>query len=473
MCWVMPPASPAATFALRMTSSSDVLPWSTWPMTVTTGARGTRGTAAVSPEVESLTDRVSSSSSSNDTTAASTPISLAIWTAVAASSVWLTVARMPRCMSSRWMSRPRTPSFSESSLTVTPSVKNTGPVGAGFLNSRSLPESCARVSLAARRIADFETGAGPGGLAVLGARLLDQRQRDVRVGVFLVGSDEVAQVDLVGDRDLRPRAALAGGRLLGVLGVLLALDGSAALGGSGRDAARGGSGTGRSAHRTGAGTAGRRPVDGRARGPRPHRTADASGRAHRPADAGGGTHRTVHAGGGPHRAGRRTAGSRAGGRRRGARRNDRARRQNDLARQRRRRRLGRLRLGLFGHDGRSRRLGGLGRRLGFRGGLGAARGCGESRGSRRLRLGRGLPATAAPARPWSPRGSLGSSDGSVSAGLSTILMRFNALFCGRAVRASASRTRSCLGACVLPWRMASTVDSSRAACADLTSTPID
>ena len=59
------------------------------------------------------------------------------------------------------MSRARTPSFSESSFTVTPSVKKTGPVGAGFLNSRSLPESWARVSFAARRIADFETGRGP------------------------------------------------------------------------------------------------------------------------------------------------------------------------------------------------------------------------------------------------------------------------------------------------------------------------
>ena len=58
------------------------------------------------------------------------------------------------------MSRVRTPSFSESSLTVTPSVKKTGPVGAGFLNSSSLPESCARVSLAARRMADLETGRG-------------------------------------------------------------------------------------------------------------------------------------------------------------------------------------------------------------------------------------------------------------------------------------------------------------------------
>ena len=39
MCWVMPPASPAATSVWRMASSSDVLPWSTWPMIVTTGGR--------------------------------------------------------------------------------------------------------------------------------------------------------------------------------------------------------------------------------------------------------------------------------------------------------------------------------------------------------------------------------------------------------------------------------------------------
>ena len=39
MCWVMPPASPAATLVSRIASSSEVLPWSTWPMIVTTGGR--------------------------------------------------------------------------------------------------------------------------------------------------------------------------------------------------------------------------------------------------------------------------------------------------------------------------------------------------------------------------------------------------------------------------------------------------
>jgi hypothetical protein len=49
MCWVMPPASPAATLVSRMASRSDVLPWSTWPMTVITGARGTRSSGVDSP----------------------------------------------------------------------------------------------------------------------------------------------------------------------------------------------------------------------------------------------------------------------------------------------------------------------------------------------------------------------------------------------------------------------------------------
>ena len=39
MCWVMPPASLSTTAVSRMASSSVVLPWSTWPMIVTTGGR--------------------------------------------------------------------------------------------------------------------------------------------------------------------------------------------------------------------------------------------------------------------------------------------------------------------------------------------------------------------------------------------------------------------------------------------------
>ncbi len=41
MCCVMPPASPSATLVERMASRSEVLPWSTCPIKVTTGARTT------------------------------------------------------------------------------------------------------------------------------------------------------------------------------------------------------------------------------------------------------------------------------------------------------------------------------------------------------------------------------------------------------------------------------------------------
>ena len=46
MCWVIPPASPAATSVVRIASSSEVLPWSTWPITVTTGGRRTRSASS-------------------------------------------------------------------------------------------------------------------------------------------------------------------------------------------------------------------------------------------------------------------------------------------------------------------------------------------------------------------------------------------------------------------------------------------
>ena len=42
MCCVIPPASVVTTDVLRIASSSVVLPWSTWPMIVTTGGRASQ-----------------------------------------------------------------------------------------------------------------------------------------------------------------------------------------------------------------------------------------------------------------------------------------------------------------------------------------------------------------------------------------------------------------------------------------------
>ena len=51
MCCVMPPASVSTTAVSRIASSSVVLPWSTWPMIVTTGGRGVRSASASSNDL--------------------------------------------------------------------------------------------------------------------------------------------------------------------------------------------------------------------------------------------------------------------------------------------------------------------------------------------------------------------------------------------------------------------------------------
>ena len=54
MCWVMPPRSPPAMSVVRIASRRLVLPWSTWPMTVTIGARGTSLVGSASSKRTSL-----------------------------------------------------------------------------------------------------------------------------------------------------------------------------------------------------------------------------------------------------------------------------------------------------------------------------------------------------------------------------------------------------------------------------------
>jgi hypothetical protein len=111
-------------------------------------------------------------------------------------------------------------------------------------------------------------------------------------------------------------------------------------------------------------------------------------------------------------------------------------------------------------------------RVGF-GGTGSASG---SEGTTAVLAGSAGFAFGSAAATGAGRTGGGSGSGSVWAGatvFSTILIRESALFCGRNAFDSVSRTISCLGACVLPCRIARTVASSSAACGDLTSTPID
>jgi hypothetical protein len=109
MCCVMPPLSRAATSMPRILSSSDVLPWSTWPRKVTTGARGSR--RAGSSSTASKPARSSFSRSSAVLMSSCTPSS-------AASSS--TVSRSSNELMFGIVSRPKVSSFLSTSLAARP-----------------------------------------------------------------------------------------------------------------------------------------------------------------------------------------------------------------------------------------------------------------------------------------------------------------------------------------------------------------
>ena len=90
MCWVIPPASPATTLALRIWSSNDVLPWSTWPIMVTMGERNCRSSSLSSSSSSSIS--ICFSMSMNST---SKPNSLATSSITSASNRWLIETMMP------------------------------------------------------------------------------------------------------------------------------------------------------------------------------------------------------------------------------------------------------------------------------------------------------------------------------------------------------------------------------------------
>ena len=97
----MPPASPDTTLAWRSASSSDVLPWSTWPITVTTGERG-----SVSVESSTTSNRPSSTSDAA-TRLTVWPSSSAISCAVSASITSVILCIAPCFISSRITSTAR------------------------------------------------------------------------------------------------------------------------------------------------------------------------------------------------------------------------------------------------------------------------------------------------------------------------------------------------------------------------------
>ena len=112
MCWVMPPCSPPATSAWRRASSSEVLPWSTWPMTATTGARTSRLSSM------SSAPRKPSSTSESETRLTVWPNSVAISSAVSLSITSLIFTIMPWRIRNLMTSTPRVAIRLDSSATV-------------------------------------------------------------------------------------------------------------------------------------------------------------------------------------------------------------------------------------------------------------------------------------------------------------------------------------------------------------------
>ena len=90
MCCVIPPASPAITFALRILSNKEVLPWSTCPITVTIGGRATQ-----SSSLSSSSSALMASTTSALTYSVWKPNSSATILIVSASRRWLMETMIP------------------------------------------------------------------------------------------------------------------------------------------------------------------------------------------------------------------------------------------------------------------------------------------------------------------------------------------------------------------------------------------
>mmetsp|Transcript_17085 Transcript_17085/g.44884 ORF Transcript_17085/g.44884 Transcript_17085/m.44884 type:complete len:483 (+) Transcript_17085:515-1963(+) len=132
---VMPPASPLTTSASRSASSSDVLPWSTWPIIVTTGDLGWRLSGSSSsmamPDdranagpLSSTSSSSSSSSTSSAEAAHSLPKPSTTSRAVAPSTFCVTAANTPilsiRCLTTS------APDFSSNSAKAPTEIGSSG-----------------------------------------------------------------------------------------------------------------------------------------------------------------------------------------------------------------------------------------------------------------------------------------------------------------------------------------------------------
>ena len=231
MCWVIPPASPATTSVSRIASSSEVLPWSTWPMIVTTGGRSTRSSSESSWTGSST---ASSAALTISTLRSSASASTVI---VSSESVWVRVAISPSCISCLITSALPTPKISATSRTVAPE----GILSAGWASSTTGPSggssskrAAAASSAAARRAPRRRV------LHLVAARRLRVDHDPAALllaGAVAGGLHRAHRLRLAVAGGLRLRLALRRGRLGLGLRLALRLRGLLRLRGRGRGAA--------------------------------------------------------------------------------------------------------------------------------------------------------------------------------------------------------------------------------------------
>ena len=119
MCCVIPPASPEATSVFLMASRMDVFPWSTCPITTTTGGLGSSFSGSSLRSASRFLLITSSAVRTSCSLLTSTPSSEATMAAVSKSIVWLIVAITPFFISTDMTAGTCTPAFSANSFTVT------------------------------------------------------------------------------------------------------------------------------------------------------------------------------------------------------------------------------------------------------------------------------------------------------------------------------------------------------------------
>src|ERR671911_2601942 len=126
MCCVIPPASPDWTLDRRILSRRLVLPWSTWPITVTTGGFSTRSAGSSSGTTSA------GAGSSTAPISTSTPSSSAMSSISSVERVWVSVFISPRPMRTLMIWVGGTPRASPRSLIVAPGSTRTPSVSCGF-----------------------------------------------------------------------------------------------------------------------------------------------------------------------------------------------------------------------------------------------------------------------------------------------------------------------------------------------------